>query len=140
MHHQNPLRKLKDRAQLELWVLGIKNPAGHVTVMVSCPPGGCEVLWLSSDGKQQDSWKNSWSPECSALLVKATDVLHLLGLEDQLKPDRSLLYFWRNKITFSFVFKLDLFKNKTKTHKTGSLQTRFLKGDVIDAARKSSFI
>lgn len=43
MHHQNPSRKLKDRAQLELWVLGIKNPAGHMTVMVSCPPG-----WLWS--------------------------------------------------------------------------------------------
>lgn len=35
MHHQNPLRKLKDRAQLKQWVLGAKNPADHVTV-VSC--------------------------------------------------------------------------------------------------------
>lgn len=45
---------------------------------------------------------------------------------------------WKEQITFSFVFKLDLFKNNR--HKTSSPQTRFLKGDVIDAARKPSFI
>lgn len=90
--------------------------------------------------KQQGSWKNLWSLSALPCTWRPLMCFTYLALKHQLKPDRSLLYFWRNKITFSFVFKLDLFKNKTKTHKTGSLQTRFLKGDVIDAARKSSFI
>lgn len=100
MHHQNPLRKLKDRAQLELWVLGIKNPAGHVTVMVSCPPGGCEVLWLSSDGNSKAPGRTRGPLSALPCAWRPLMCFTYLALKHQLKPDRSLLYFGGTKSHF----------------------------------------
>lgn len=110
MHHQNPLRKLKDRPSLcAMWVLGAENPADHVTVVVS---SWLAVKCFGSPVLCDNEGTGRTRPLgvlCPA--HEGHDVLHYLVLKHWLQHKKSLC-FWRNKITFSFVFKLDLFKNK----------------------------
>lgn len=80
MHRQNPLRKRKGRAQLQLWVLGVKNPADQVTdgIMSSRLAVKCIGFPVVCGSKAPG---RSCGPECSALRMKAICVLRPLGLQ-----------------------------------------------------------
>lgn len=98
-HRQNQSRKLKDRSQLMSGSWKLRTLQITWLWWFRVLPAGCEVLWLSSD-----VWRGCWKNASLWVLCPAHE-------GRQQKHGRSL-YFWRNKITFSFVFKLDLFKTK----------------------------